>query len=52
MAKTPVITEQYDSIGFVYPTYFWGLPKKVIEFVEKAYFGNNTKAYFYAITTY
>ncbi|MCL2079754.1 MAG: EFR1 family ferrodoxin [Oscillospiraceae bacterium] len=52
MVKMPVFTEQYDSIGFVYPTYFWGLPKKVIEFIEKINFENNTKAYFYAITTY
>jgi flavodoxin len=27
------LTKTYDSVGFVYPTYFWGLPKRVIEFV-------------------
>jgi len=52
MAKKPNFTEQYDSIGFVYPTYFWGLPKKTIEFIEETNFENNKKAYFYAITTY
>ena len=28
------LKKQYDTIGFIYPTYFWGLPKKVIEFVS------------------
>ena len=52
MAKIPNSTEQYNSIGFVYPTYFWGLPKKAIEFIEGINFENNKKAYFYAVTTY
>jgi ferredoxin len=52
MAKSPNLTKQYDSIGFVYPTYFWGLPKKVIEFIKNINLENNKKAYFYAITTY
>ena len=52
MAKLPNLTKQYDSIGFVYPTYFWGLPKKVIEFIKNINLENNKKAYFYAITTY
>ena len=42
----------YDSAGFVYPVYFWGLPKKVIEFVTNMDFGNNKDAYYYAIATY
>lgn len=46
------LTKQYDTIGFVYPTYFWGLPKIVIEFVEKIKMTNNENAYFYAIATY
>jgi ferredoxin len=52
MAKLPAFTQQYDRIGFVYPTYFWGLPKKVIEFIENINLENNKGAYFYAITTY
>ena len=52
MAKLPAFTKQYDSIGFVYPVYFWGLPKKVIEFVENINLENNKKAYFYAVATY
>jgi ferredoxin len=46
------LTKNYDSIGFVYPTYFWGLPKKVIEFIETINLDHNRDAYYYAITTY
>ena len=52
MAKIFNLTKKYDSIGFVYPAYFWGLPKKVIEFVEKINLDNNSGAYFYSIVTY
>ena len=52
MAKSFNFLKQYDSIGFIYPTYFWGLPKKVIEFIENINLKNNQKAYFYGITTY
>jgi ferredoxin len=52
MAKSFVFTKQYESIGFVYPTYFWGLPKKVIDFIENVNLENNKDAYFYAIATY
>jgi Pyruvate/2-oxoacid:ferredoxin oxidoreductase delta subunit len=51
MAKLPDLTKEYDSIGFIYPTYFWGLPKKVTEFIENINLENNKKAYFYAVTT-
>jgi ferredoxin len=44
--------KQYDTIGFVYPTYFWGLPKKVIEFVKNLNLSNNKNAYYYSIATY
>jgi ferredoxin len=52
MVKPFNFTKQYDSIGFVYPTYFWGLPKKVIEFIENIKLDNSKNAYFYSITTY
>jgi flavodoxin len=52
MAKLFDFTKQYESIGFIYPTYFWGLPKKVIEFIESINLENNKKTYFYAIATY
>ena len=46
------LSKQYDSIGFIYPDYYWGLPRKVIEFIENADFGNNKKTYYYSIATY
>jgi ferredoxin len=46
------LTKQYDTIGFICPTYFWGLPKKVMEFIENLNFGNNKGAYYYAVITY
>jgi ferredoxin/flavodoxin len=44
--------KKYDTIGLVYPTYFWGLPKKVIEFIANSNFDHNRDAYFYSIATY
>jgi ferredoxin len=52
MAKPFKVTKEYNSIGFIYPTYFWGLPKKVIEFVENINLDNSKGTYYYAITTY
>ena len=45
------LTKQYDSIGFIYPTYFWGLPKIVIEFVTNIDLGNNKNSYYYSIVS-
>jgi ferredoxin len=44
--------KQYDIIGFIYPVYFFGLPKRVIEFVSSLNLENNQKAYYFAIATY
>ncbi|MDR2660161.1 MAG: EFR1 family ferrodoxin [Spirochaetaceae bacterium] len=52
MTKSFNFTKQYDRIGFVYPTYFWGLPKRVIEFIENINLSGNKNAYYYAVTTY
>ncbi|MCL2067110.1 MAG: EFR1 family ferrodoxin [Treponema sp.] len=52
MAKPFDFTKQYDSIGFVYPTYFYGLPKRVIEFIKNINLEDNKKAYFYAVTVH
>ena len=46
------VTKQYDTIGFVYPTYFWGLPKKVIDFIEHINIINNKNTYYYSIAAY
>jgi ferredoxin len=52
MAKPFDLTKQYDSIGFVYPTYYWGMPKIVIEFVKNIKLDNNKNSYYYSIATY
>jgi ferredoxin len=46
------LSKQYDSIGFISPTYFWGLPRKVTEFIGNINLGNNKDSYYYAIITY
>ncbi|MDR3295986.1 MAG: EFR1 family ferrodoxin [Clostridiales Family XIII bacterium] len=46
-----VLDGAYDSVGFVYPTYFVGLPLKVREFLLELDFGANKEAYIYAVTT-
>lgn len=45
------LENEYDSIGFVYPTYFSGIPLKVNEFVMGLNFNNNKSTYVYAIAT-
>ena len=52
MGKSFDFNKQYDSIGFIYPTYFWGLPKRVIEFIENINLVNNKNTYYYSITTH
>ena len=41
----------YETIGFVYPTYFRGEPKKVHEFIQNLNLKNNSNTYYYAVTT-
>jgi ferredoxin len=52
MAKPFSVTKQYDSIGFVHPVYFWGLPKIVIEFIKNIHLENNKNTYYYSVATY
>ena len=40
-----------DVIGFVFPTYFWGLPVTVGRFLDKIDF-QNKNAYIFVVTTY
>ncbi len=40
-----------ESVGFVYPTYFLGVPLAVRRFVQGLDVSGSTSAYFYAITT-
>ena len=41
----------YETIGFVYPTYYRGEPRKVREFITRLNLQNNKAAYYYAVTT-
>jgi len=41
----------YETIGFVYPTYYRGEPKKVREFILNLNLKNNLNTYYYAVTT-
>jgi len=52
MAKPFNPIKQYDSVGFIYPVYYWGMPKKVIEFIENLNINKNKDAYYYSIATY
>jgi ferredoxin len=45
------LTKQYDTVGFVYPVYYWGLPKRVVKFITNIIFENKT-AYYYSVATY
>ena len=47
-----LLLKNYDNIGFVYPNYYWGLPKRVIKFIENLNIRNNTISYFFSIATY
>jgi len=52
MAKSFDFKKQYNSIGFVYPVYFWGLPNKVIDFAKSIKLNDNKNAYFYSIASH
>jgi len=52
MTKVFNSIDLYESVGFIYPTYYWGLPKRVIEFVDNLKLKNNKNTYYYSITTY
>lgn len=41
----------YETIGFVYPTYYRGEPQKVREFILNLNLKNNRDTYYYAVTT-
>ena len=51
ISKEYNLQKGYETIGFVYPTYFRGEPLKVREFISNLNLKNNADAYYYAITT-
>jgi ferredoxin len=46
------INKEYNSIGFVYPVYFWGIPNSVKNFISSIAITKNENTYFYAIASY
>jgi NAD-dependent dihydropyrimidine dehydrogenase PreA subunit len=51
-SKKYVLTKQYDTVGFVYPVYFGGLPNVVKNFVENIDLTNSVNSYFYGVATF
>lgn len=47
----PQLEGTYESIGFIYPTYFQGIPQAVETFVKELDFSNCKCEYIYGITT-
>ena len=45
------LEEGYETIGFVFPTYYRGEPRKVREFIKLLNLQHNKNAYYYAVTT-
>jgi ferredoxin/flavodoxin len=41
----------YETIGFVFPTYYRGEPRKVREFIRHLNLQHNKNAYYFAVTT-
>jgi ferredoxin/flavodoxin len=41
----------YENIGFIFPTYYRGEPRKVREFITRLNLKNNKNAYYFAVTT-
>ena len=46
------LSKKYDTVGFVYPVYFLGLPKKVAEFAANLDLSSSKNAYFYSVATH
>jgi ferredoxin len=46
------VSRQYDSIGFIYPVYFWAIPKAVRKFIADIKIENNENTYCYAVASY
>ncbi|GFZ30142.1 iron-sulfur protein [Clostridium zeae] len=46
------IPEEYERIGFVFPVYFWGLPRMVAEFIKNASFPKQGSTYYFAVATF
>ena len=43
--------ENYESVGFVYPVYFAGIPAKAADYISKLAFPKDKNIYYYTINT-
>ena len=50
--KCSLYIKENENIGIVSPTYAWGCPSVIIDFLNKVSFSGNKKSYFYYIATY
>lgn len=49
--KEYTLTAEYDVIGFVYPTYYRGIPARAEDFILQLDLQNNRNTYFFAVAT-
>lgn len=47
-----ILDGDYERVGFIYPTYFTGIPKKVRDFATQLKVNQNKDTYYFALTTY
>lgn len=50
--KKEYILKEGENIALVSPTYAWGIPSVVVEFLKKLQFQTKMKPYFYFVATY
>lgn len=51
MEPDGALPEGMERIGIVFPVFWWGLPKRVIEFASSLNFSGNRDAYVFAVAT-
>lgn len=42
----------YERIGFVFPSYFGGVPDMVVDFIHNAHFSKESAKYYFVVATY
>lgn len=45
------LEEGYETIGFIFPVYYRGIPRRVKDFVKELKLDKNKKAYYYSVVT-
>ncbi|MDR2610498.1 MAG: EFR1 family ferrodoxin [Clostridiales Family XIII bacterium] len=48
----PTVPSGFERIGFVFPVYFWGLPRMVADFLRTAKFPVQGDTYYFAVATF